>query len=271
MENTIPDYFNSINNNNRFFYLVVIILSVYLFTRVYLLDLHIISGLLIGLFIVYILNEYSIVDISDFNKSTELKLNAIINATQTTPRIGGIKVNKDESGIIQNRTKSAIVGYSPKYLYNSVDIINLLYDILDIREYSPNVYLGIVENVDILLKLQEEFENYKKLNSGSGTLDQCTENLEVAKDHMNLALNNMQSFIYSIPSNKFVDRKFSKSLERLQVLLLRITDNLYRSCKLQDSNLNTYRKPSNVNGHYTGPRGNDIGVPGFNLNFDIFN
>lgn len=264
MESKIPEYFNSIDNNNKFLYLIIIISSLYFFTIIYPLNFNIITGLLIGICIVYILQGYSIMDISDFNKSTELKLNAIINATQTTPRIGGIKANFDDSGLLKNRTKSSVVGYSPKYLHNSVDIINLLYDILDIREYSPNVYLNIVENIDILLKLQEEFAN-------SGGLDQCTENLEVAKDHMNLALNNMQSFIYSIPSNKFVDRKFSHRLQRLQLLLLRITDSLYRSCKLQDLNLNTYRKPSNVNGHYTGPRGIDTNVPGFNLHFDIFN
>lgn len=201
-----------------------------------------------------------------------MKLNSIKNATRTTPRIGGIQAtfgetdpnisNTIKTKLLKTRNKAAVVDFIPKYLHNSVEIIEVLYDLLDLRDYSPSAYLQIVQNVDVLLKIQEDAQ----LN-----LDQCTENLDVAKDHSNLALNNLQSFVYSIPSNRVVNTKLSMNLKRLQLLLLRITDSIYRKCKEQDSNLNTYRKPANVNGFYTGPRGNDSGLPYFNLNFNIFN
>ena len=266
------DYISDIQDKDKFKFFVVLIVSLFFATTIFPIELRHISGLLLAVIIIYYLNDQNLSSVDDFNRETEAKLNAIKNATRTTPRIGGINAKfgvTDPSVARDIRTQllsqntfstSAVDGFVPSYLHHDADIINFLFFILDFREYNPTAFLEIVKSIDHLLKIEDDV----KIG-----VQECAENLEIANKFKNLAMNHMQSFIYTLPSAKVTNNKMKESMKRLQLLSRRHIDTVFRICKeSQRKNGLNYRSRPLYNG---GPRPNDMDSPEFLLNFDIYN
>ena len=262
----IYDYISSIEKNDKFIFITIGIFCLYFATTLFPIDIRHIAGIGLGIFLIYSLNDKKLSTVDSFNRETELKLNSIKNATRTTPKIGGVNPDFGETSentrtkILKNRSKAAVSGFVPVYLHNDADIINLLFNILDLREYNANAFLEMVKCTDNLLKIEQDIET---------GIERCAENIEVANKFKNLALNHFQSIIYSTPSARVVNTKFKNNIDRFQLLLRRHIDNMYRICEKQrKKNGYSYKTKPIYN---SGPRPNDLDQHDVMLNFDMYN
>lgn len=251
----------SINKYDKFIYLLIIIGSLYLTTKLYPINITHISGITLGVIIIYIIKERKEEKIDDFNKETEVKLNMIKNETKN---INPLKSYVNNSSRLEPNFRTRIneesinKGYNPKYLYMNVDIINVLYNMLEFKKYNELVYIEIIKKIDEILKIENE------LNKG---VKNCKDNLDIVNNFYYLVINNYQSFIYTLPSNKLINSKFNKIKKRLQLVLRRIVDNCFNYC--QNDLINGINYESKVL-YNIGPKANDMEQPDYLVNFNIY-
>lgn len=183
------------DENDLFSYLVVIVATTYTFTRVIPLEIRHISGILLGVFLVKMIIDHKSGDINNFNNEFETKLR---------------EINKD-------------LDYNTKLLYIDADLINLLHNIIEYKKFNKKVYTDLLKSIDNFLIVKE---NISKVSENP---NEYISNME---DYYRDSLNNMQSFVYSIPSDPYLDNKMKRSIQRLQLLLKRHTDEVYRGLGL---------------------------------------
>lgn len=230
------NYVDKITKDDLFIYLVIGVGSLVFTTMIVNTNIRNIAGIVLGLAIVFFLQDKKISTIETTNQNLEFKLSSIKRLTQ---EIDGITKNTD-------------------FLHIDADLINLFYNLQDFEKYNTEAYRHMVKSSNNILKLEEDLRK--------GVLN-CQENYEEAMKFRDHAMNHYHSFIYSLPSNEFVDNKFQNNQKRLQLLLRRHLDDMYRLCKKQyrKTGYNMFRKPLTNNG----PRKNDINSIHFS-NFDLF-
>lgn len=155
----------------------------------------------------------------------------------------------------------------PEFLYLDANMIELYTDIKEyFYKYNPEAYIKSLQATNSLLRIKKDFEleltdstivpnlkdnylkNYKlrhgnisdtvsdtiSPNGASSTTKSKSTGLIngypmylIAKEQVKLALNHIQSFIISIPSEPSMHLKFQDILERLHILLKRNLDIIY--------------------------------------------
>ena len=111
----------------------------------------------------------------------------------------------------------------PSYFKHDNSIIDLVYEIRKYRNYSEDNFDNMVENIDYILEIHE----YLKKNN-----KRCKYNIDVAKDKMKLALNDLHSLLYSIPNTLPEIHLLNKSLKQLQYLLNNHIQHMMEMCKI---------------------------------------
>lgn len=107
----------------RLQYVIVVVAAVYLFTRVFNVNVgHLLAVIVSGL-IIYYLNEEETRESVDFNTQMEYRL--------------------------------TVIG-SPSHFYTDTNMINLFYNILPWRSLNPNNFDNAVQAVNNVLKLEED-------------------------------------------------------------------------------------------------------------------
>ena len=115
----------------------------------------------------------------------------------------------------------------PDYFYIDSGIIELVYDIQEFKKYNEKAYTNMIKNIDNVLHLRLDVEKGVK---------HCEANVDIAKEQMENAINNLHSIIYKTPSNKKFEEKLIKSLKSLQYILQLHIDYMVNNCN------NRYKK-----------------------------
>jgi hypothetical protein len=126
----------------------------------------------------------------------------------------------------------------PQNFHIDADLINLYYNTKDFRQYHSEGYDGSLVATDNMLKIVTEIE---------GGVYHCAENLQIARDQMNKALNHYQTIIFGIPSDLVFQRKHKRALNALHVLLRRHIDKLTEVCIAQTGSGPKERDINSVN------------------------
>ena len=101
----------------------------------------------------------------------------------------------------------------PENFNNNPELINLFFDIREYQDYNPNLYKKVVTNVDSFMRL------YKDVKIGTYNTHQHYDTME---DKHKQAMNNMHSFIYSLPDgieNPVVKLKFKVARQKLNKIM----------------------------------------------------
>lgn len=99
----------------------------------------------------------------------------------------------------------------PHNINNYPDFINFIYKIRNYHRYNSNAFVGIVQNIDKFILIYEKIMHNPTIYCG---LDLLT-----AIDFARTAINNLQSMIYSIPTNKQSTNQLHIDLKKFDILL----------------------------------------------------
>ena len=137
---------------------------------------------------------------------------------------------------------------SPKYFHLSVDAINFFYNIRDdVGLYHNKAFPDILIATDDLLHLLYDMR--------IGVTD-CSNDIDVAKDLKDAALNHLNSIFLSIPIGHFTYGKLEEGIYNFQLVLTRIIDEMTDTCmkSIRDGGINARTRFPET---YDGPKPND--------------
>jgi len=220
-KSNIFNYLESIGNEELFFYIIIIVFAVVISNSISL-EFTMVSGLVIGLVIVYYLREREISLGDNFEMEHESKL---------------------EHDIFKNT----------KNMHMDASLIDLLYSIKEYKQYNPDVYIRLSKNIDNLLRIEKDIENGAQYPA---------QLFDVAHMCQKKALNALHSIIHSIPYSKNSDEKFTKTLEEFNKIFARHISKMKKNViNLQNKQkINTNSRPdfhsSNVDGNDVNYNGN---------------
>jgi hypothetical protein len=180
--------------------------------------------------IVIYINQSNTKQVNNITQNIEEKLNYLNLVLEETnlslPTVNQLRFNNIIEG-----TESSQVNSLKSYLHTDPNLVLFLYSIRDFEKYSKFSYSKLLKNVNILLKLKNDFQ-YKTPDNEISLQDTSTQ-LKVAQRFYNLSMNYYHSFIYSIPNNTVVRQKYQEGMYRLRVLLKRILRELYKISRIQ--------------------------------------
>ncbi len=187
----IFNYINTINPQDMLFYIIIILIIVLLSPYIEW-NIKYVMGLVIGLSLVYYLNEGRRATIIDRLKMTEIQME------QIQPK--------------------------PKFFYHDANFIEFAYNMLSYRVYNPTAYSKMIQSIDNFLQIQIDIENK--------ALQNCTETYNVAIDMMHSALNSLHSIIHSMPTDEqqIGEIKLQNAIKTLQLYMQRHLDVMSDIC-----------------------------------------
>jgi len=189
MENNINiyTYLTDINSTDKFKYGVLILLTVLFMMRLQL-GTHVILGVIVGVFVVYYLNEKS--KFVGDNFITDMK-------------------HKLDAKIFEGTTN----------MHHDSEIVELLYSLREYRYYSPANMYKLVHVIDKFLRIVEDMSIGTKYMG---------ESYEIAREYRTKALNTLHSFVYKVPHTPVTIDKFHMAMKQLETLLNNHLDRVYQ-------------------------------------------
>jgi len=176
----IYNYIKDIDLTDRFCF-IVIILVIATFTHRIQISWHILIGIIVGLLIVYYLNEKNIDEGTNF--LTDMK--SILSLPMLKTHIN-------------------------KHLYYDSELLQFLYNNKENYKYNPVVYNTLVKQIDVFLSLVKDIEIGKeKINM----------DYEVLREYKINILNTYHSFIHTVPHTDASNASFHISIKNLENLL----------------------------------------------------
>lgn len=164
----------------------------------------------------------------DFNQSTMFKLNKIkeYNYNWVSNKTKQLKLNPDnpnDSKVIQELySKNKL-----EYLYTNATLVHFIYSIIALESFNPPEFHLFVVNVNNILKLQYEINEYFIANGVYPiNTSEILEQLLISK---NETRNNLHNFIYSVPKQKIMYDYIGDILNRYNVIVSRIIFNVHSS------------------------------------------
>lgn len=221
-------YIRDVDKQDKIKYIIVIIALVYVNTILVKSKISHFMGLMIGIMIIVIMNDKKLSQSDDINRSLEIKLKLL---DQTMPQ----------------------------YFHLDSNMINLFFSIKDFKQYNEDAYRKALKLTDNVLHLKFDMEKDSIVN--------YVESFEIAYMMTQKALNYMQSFIITIPSNKVMHKKFQAVLERHHILLKRNLDYMFDRCKELTKDIDHTTKFITDYGFQQpyNPKMYDIGYTNFNI------
>lgn len=210
---------------------VIIFVCILLFTtRIFQPTFHQLLGIIVGLCVIYYLQLDTQKNVSTFNQILEHKLYTLK------------KITKNDL----------------KYLHINADLIEIFYNIRELKYYNPKAY-------DNSLIMSNNIQNI--ISDAQVGLEECEHNYDIASDLMNQIMNQMHTLIYRLPvqnsENSLMNKRHDKVLESLQLVLRRDIDILYKICKNNKKDINIHTRIR----HNKGPRPQDHSL---NPNYDVY-
>lgn len=142
----------------------------------------------------------------------------------------------------------------PQNFHMDPDLIDLFYNIREMRAYNSEAYMQSLKAADLMLKTKAELEV---------GVYHCKENLDLMREKSNESINHLQTMIFKSPIPKAVTIKLQKALNALQILLRRHIDDAVIICQKQ------YKERGiDINTQFVynkGPRPNDQEFSDFNF------
>ena len=185
-------FLNKIKPNEWLEYGVVLVFVMFLITRIVQPSALQIIGLIIAIIVIYYRIDKRTTIIQDSYDELEFRLKTLF------PK--------------------------PQNFHMDADIINVFYNIRDMRKFHSESYDTSLVAVDNMLKIVSEMQ---------GGVYHCKENLDIVRNQMGKALNGLQTMIYKLPANLVYQRKLKRALNGLQVILRRHVDDMVELCKKQ--------------------------------------
>jgi len=147
-------------------------------------------GVIVAIVTVVFFNDKRVSGVSDLNEELEYKLNSLF------PK--------------------------PQYMHLNINAINFFYNFKDLGSYNNQAYSDALVATDNMLRLLSDFR--------TGSLLDCSNHIDVAKDLKDASLNHINSLIHSFPSSRVTQDKHERGLENFQLILTRIIDEMNGIC-----------------------------------------
>lgn len=122
----VTDYLRKIDKTDSFIFGVIVISSLYFTTTAFPIDVRHIAGVLLGLVVVFLLEDHNRSDIGNFNREFEVKLSKIIPV--------------------------------PEYFHTDVNIVDLFDNVSDFKEYNPDSWQEMIKATDSVLRLHSDMK-----------------------------------------------------------------------------------------------------------------
>lgn len=230
--NNVIELFTQNNNKQKlkFHIILVVFIIVVIFTNIFFYtpladpQSKILKGifvLLLILGIMFIMNQFIPKDeikLEDENKIIDYKLNSLQNKIYeyVTYRINLINntnelnVNKKESQKIYEKNKL-------DSLYIDANIIVFLFSIISLSNYNLSEFYLLVKGTNNILKIRRQIEEY--YNANKYHMENIQELFEISIQLKTKCVNNLHTFIYTVPKMKIMYEYIDKCIETYTVLL----------------------------------------------------
>lgn len=240
------DYISNLDNNDKMHYIGIVIFILYICTSVINTQLSHILAFFLVVFVVYTVSYFSNKKIVSDIKTIHYKLHDLLDFRES--------LFEKKTTNISSFPELNIRGYNepPEYMYMDSDLVEIFYDIkYSFSEYNLLAYLKALFACNILLGIVYDFQrqiesppkppfvqdnyldnyNVEHSNDFEKTLINGYENYQLAEQNVKNSLNHIQSLIVSIPSDPMIHVKHKEILEKLEILLRRNLDVIYKIYK----------------------------------------
>ncbi len=214
------------------FEVVVLALAVIIILNYYFKDsyTHVIVLTVFTIAIVSLYIRYRSFEVSDFNKTTMIKLNYLQSLIN---RIVAYKVKQFNSSSKQKLSPAVLSRiYSSNQLdnmYVDANMIHFVHSLAQLYNYNPQEFHMFIKGVNNILGIRREIEEY---HSSSGTTpDNISESLESAIQLKANTINNLHNFIYSVPKQQSMYKYVDDAVERYNILITRNIDIIHTHYK----------------------------------------
>ena len=135
-------------------------------------------------------------------------------------RIGAADHNRDL--MTELETLDALTEQKHIYIYLEPSIIRFWADNVDFRQYAKDAFDRSLKVVDLLMNL------YYDVEVGS---QRCSADIDVMLDLQRKVMNTWNEISFNLPNSRLIRTKFESSLERLQIILLKLLEETKNNCK----------------------------------------
>jgi len=180
----VYDFIKNLEPIQLFYYVCIIVASLLVFQFLEITITHI-SAIIIALIIIFYLDKKNKREQKTQMDNIYLKLNMI-------------------------RPK-------PKYFYMDSDIILLIDDIKEYREYNLVAYSNLIYALDNFLEIVHDIR--------LGVKD-IEDNIDVAMHQKRISIDNLQSMLFEIPVDRMLEYKLEKAIYNLDLMLQRHIDKM---------------------------------------------
>lgn len=272
--NVIKEFINSSDNINNFFNSIenydTSIYNLIKITPKYNLIIYIFIGmicfnffqrfeitakeifiLIIFCIIIYSLIQYNFSNFKDFLDDKKIELDYIHK----------IIFNNKKFIIASEKYKFQKINTPISYLHINPLLIQFYFDIKDFMDYNQSAYINSILAANDLLGF--DFQSRLGLNN-------TFLNYQVAIDKLKTSLNELNTLIYSIDSDKIIIDKFQDSINVLHKILNQHLSNISNFAKKNNKNLNIYKYPNNFYDEYFHISPNDLKTINYQSTFNLF-
>lgn len=135
-------------------------------------------------------------------------------------RIGAADHNRDL--MTELETLDALTEQKHIYIYLQPSIIRFWADNVDFRQYAKDAFDRSLKLVDLLMNL------YYDIEVGS---QRCSADIDVMLDLQRRVMNTWNEISFNLPNSQVIRNKFESSLDRLQIILLKLLEETKNNCK----------------------------------------
>jgi hypothetical protein len=221
----------SFSKNLQFQTLVIFIVVIIFFTK-YFNKTYGFVIILIA-FALYLANTYVVINndkTNDFNSVTMIKLQRLQSKTYEHIRnkIRLVK-NTNVQSLPTNQLEKLYKENELDALYIDANLIHFLHSIMALSDYNSELFFSLLKGTNSILEIKRDIDRYYESNSEYP--ENTSELLESALQIRSNTINNLHNFIYTVPKTSKMYTYINDSIERYNVLISRITDDIHNNYK----------------------------------------
>lgn len=221
----------SFSKNLQFQTLVVFVIVLIFFTKFFNKTYGFVIILII--FALYLANTYVVINndkTNDFNSLTMVKLQTLQSKSYEyiENKIRLVK-NTNTQSLPTNQLQKLYKENELDALYIDANLIHFLYSIIALSEYNSELFFLLLKGTNTILRIKRDIDRYYESNGEYP--ENTSELLESALQIRSNTINNLHNFIYTVPKTSKMYTYINDSIERYNVLISRITDNIHNSYK----------------------------------------
>lgn len=124
----------------------------------------------------------------------------------------------------QLKIKLELIKPRPKMFDEYPELIELFYSIREFYDYNETSFKKVVKNVDLMLTVLKDIRQ---------NIINCKHNVDILQDKKSMALNHLNSMIFTIENNKLIERKLKKAVVALHKILNNYENEAIKICNSQ--------------------------------------